>query len=135
MWIYTFLWLLHKLNQQKIANFRKKSTYWQNTVLCGRSIHLWYTSHSWYTSHVVGPSICGILPILFVLTLASDRAVLYGHVAFSILTLSSKKQQSSFLKRFPVYKKFVSKLKYWKRSKFPVIITYKHADLSIGALF
>ena len=34
--------------------------------------------------------------ILFVLTLASGRAVLYGNVSFPILVLSTKKQYSSF---------------------------------------
>ena len=36
------------------------------------------------------------LPILFVVTLASGKVVLYGDVAFSILVLSIKKQYSSF---------------------------------------
>ena len=36
--------------------------------------------------------------ILFVLTLASGRAVLYGNVSFPILVLSTKKQYSSFCK-------------------------------------
>ena len=46
-----------------------------------------------------------VLPILFVLTLASDRAVLYEIVAFSILLLSTKKRYSSFLKRVCVFQK------------------------------
>ena len=36
---------------------------------------------------------------LFVLTLASDRADLYGNVAFLSLVLSIKKRYSSFLKK------------------------------------
>ena len=63
-------------------------------------------------------------PILLALTLASDRAVLYENVEFLILVLSTKK----------TFRKFVSELKYWKRSKFPVIVT-KHADFSNGGLF
>ena len=35
----------------------------------------------------------------------SDRAVLYGNVAFSILLLSTKKQYSSFLKKVLVFQK------------------------------
>ena len=48
-------------------------------VLCDRSIYV--------------PS------ILFVLTLPSDVAVLYGNVAFSILLFSAKKLCSSFLRK------------------------------------
>ena len=48
-------------------------------VLCDRSIYV--------------PS------ILFVLTLPSDVAVLYGNVVLSILLLSAKKRYSSFLKK------------------------------------
>ena len=48
---------------------------------------------------------CYVFPILFILTLASDRAVLYGNVAFSILVLSSKKNYSSLLKRVCVFQK------------------------------
>ena len=40
-----------------------------------------------------------MLPILFVLTLASDRAVLYGNVAFSILVLSTWKTKLQFLQK------------------------------------
>ena len=56
-----------------------ESSYWQISVLCDRSIY--------------------VLSILFVLTLPSDMAVLYGNVAFSILLLSAKKRNSSFLKK------------------------------------
>ena len=37
-----------------------------------------------------------VLSILFALTLASVRAVLYGNVALPILVLSAKKRYSSF---------------------------------------
>ena len=50
--------------------------------------------------------------ILFVLTLASDMAVLYGNDAFSILVRSTKKRYSSFLRKFSFSGKSVSKLKY-----------------------
>ena len=39
-----------------------------------------------------------VLPILFVLTMAFDRAVLHGNNVFSVLVMSSKKQYSSFFK-------------------------------------
>ena len=75
-----------------------------------------------------------VLTILFVLTLASDRAVLCGNVAFSILVLSTKKGYFSFLRRVCVFQKICLNVKYWKRLKFPVIFTKKHANLSKGAL-
>ena len=37
-----------------------------------------------------------VLPILFVLTLVSDRAVLYENDAFSFVVLSTKKRYSRF---------------------------------------
>ena len=49
-----------------------------------------------------------VLPILFVLTLASDRAVLYGNVAFSVLVLSTEKRYSSFLKKVFVFEKIIT---------------------------
>ena len=52
-----------------------------------------------------------VLPILFVLTLASDRAVLYRNVALSILVLSTKKQHSNFLEKFFVFLKICCKVK------------------------
>ena len=57
------------------------------------------------------------LPNLFVLTLASDRAVLYGNVAFSILVLSTKKWYSSFLKRVCVSYKICFKANVMKTFK------------------
>ena len=53
------------------TNFSKaQSSYWQNSVFC--DLHF-------------------VLLILFVLTLASERAVLYQNVSHSILVLSTKK--------------------------------------------
>ena len=40
-----------------------------------------------------------VLTILFVLIVASDRAILHGNDAFSILVLSTKKLYSSFFKK------------------------------------
>ena len=51
-----------------------------------------------------------VFTILFVLTLVSEIAVLNENNAFSILALSSKKQYSSFLKKFSFSREFVSKL-------------------------
>ena len=69
-------------------------------------------------------------PILFVLTLASDRAVLYGNVVFSILVLSNKKPYSSF---FFFFQKTCFKVKALKKISSDCLI--KHADLSNGWLF
>ena len=72
-------------------------------------------------------------PILFISISASGRAVLYRNDAFLISVLSTKRRYSNFLKNVFILRKFVSKLKYWKRSKFPVV--EKNADLSDGGLF
>ena len=60
----------------------------------------------WYADFVVA--------ILFLLTLASDRAVLNGNGVFSILVVSSKKQYSSFLKKILVFQKICLKVKVLK---------------------
>ena len=46
---------------------------------------------------------------LFVLTLASDRAVLNENDVFSTLVVSTKKKYSSFLKNVFVFQKICSK--------------------------
>ena len=58
-----------------------------------------------------------VLSILFVLTLASDKTVLYGNVAFSILVFSAKKEYSSFLKKVFVFQKICFKVKVFKTFK------------------
>ena len=63
-----------------------------------------------------------VLTMLFVLTLAPDMTVLYGNYVF-------------FWERFSFFRKSVSKLKYWNLSKFPLIVTWHHANLSKGGLF
>ena len=68
------------LNWNKI--FKKQSSYWQNSILCD--------------------SIC--------LYIGSDIAVLYGNGPFSILVLSTKKWNSSFLKTVFVLQKICLKL-------------------------
>ena len=57
---------------------------------------------SWYVYFV--------LPILFVLTLSSDWAVLYGNIAFSISVLSIKNRCSSFLKKVFLLQKIFYKV-------------------------
>ena len=58
-----------------------------------------------------------VLPILFVLTLVFDKAVLYGNVAFSIIIISSKKRYSSVLKKILVFQKTCFKFKVMKTLK------------------
>ena len=45
------------------------------------------------------------LPILFVLTLAFDRAILYGNIALSIIAFSNIQYYYSFLKKILVFQK------------------------------
>ena len=78
-----------------------KQNFWKNEIVTGK------------TPFFVIGLFC--TPILVVLTLASDRAVLYGNVVFSILVLSNKKRYSNF------FKKTCFKVKALK--KFPVIVT------------
>ena len=58
-----------------------------------------------------------VLTFLFVLTLASDTAVLYGNDAFSILVLLTKKWYSSFLKKVFTLQKICFKVKVLKTFK------------------
>ena len=55
--------------------------------------------------------------ILFVLTLASEMAVLCRNIAFSILLLSTKNRYSSFLKKLFVFQKVCFKVKVSKTFK------------------
>ena len=73
IWIWTFGWLLHQINFLYEAVKLKQSSYWQNPVLC-------------------------------------DRSISYFQL---------KNGTSIFWKKLSFLRKFVSKLKYWKRSKFP----------------
>ena len=61
-----------------------------------------------------------VLPILFVVTFASDKENLYEDIAFSILVLSTMKR--FFLKKVFIFQKICFKVKYWKRSKVTVIV-------------
>ena len=78
---------------------------------------------------VIGPfcSRHSVLFYLFVLILASDRAVLNGSYVFSILVVSTKKRYSSFLKLVFVFEKIWIKVNALK--------TFKTSDLSNGGLF
>ena len=99
-------WYIKSTLYTRLLNWSKifeKINYscWQNSVLCDRCI-LYSPFHMlWH----------------------SDRAVLYGNVAFSFLVLSTKQSIPVFWKRFLFFRKFVSKLKYWKRSKFLLTVT------------
>ena len=53
---------------------------------------------------VTGKTLLFVLPILFVLILASEKAVLCRNIAFSIFVISSKKRYSSSLKVFAFQK-------------------------------
>ena len=110
VWIWTFGWLASQINilydiLKLKHNFRK------NKVVTGKTL-LFVIGPFWTPSSI------------YLTSMVSDRAVLYKNVALSILVLSTKKRYSSFFwKGFTFFRRFVSKLKYWKRSKFPVIVT------------
>ena len=76
---------------------------------------------------VIGPF---LLTNLFVLTLASDMAVLYGNDAFPIFELLTRKRCLG--KRILFFRKSVSNLRYWKRSIFPLIVTWNHMPQTEG---
>ena len=54
---------------------------------------------------------------------------------FKAQCLQLKNSTPVFPTRFMFSGNFISKLKYRKRSEFPVIVKWKHADLSNGGLF
>ena len=64
------------------------------------------------------------MPILFVITLASERAVLYRYVTLSFFVLLTAIGTPVFWKRFSFFQKFVSKFV----SKFQVIVTSTNAN-------
>ena len=71
----------------------------------------------------------------FPLTLAANMAVLYKNHGLSVLVFSTRKRHSTFWKKFLCRRRSVSKLKYWKRSKGPSIMSLKHTDFSNRKLF
>ena len=102
VWIWTFGWLIHQINS--LYEILKLRFFFRNTkVVTGKT--------PFFT---IGP-FCN--PILFVLTLASGRTVLYGNVTFSILVLSTKKPYSNFLKKVFVFEKIGFKVKVSKTLK------------------
>ena len=58
-----------------------------------------------------------------------------GNDVFSILWFQLKNGAPVFWERFLSSRKFVSKLKYWKRLKLSLIVTWKPADLSNRGIF
>ena len=58
-----------------------------------------------------------VVTILFILTLASDMAVLNGNDKFSIFLLSTKKPSSSFMRKVFVFQKICFKIKVLKTFK------------------
>ena len=118
VWIWTFEKLIHKINSlQEVLileqNFQNKKV-GTGKKLCS----LWYIHFA--------------LPILFVLTLSSDRAVLCGNVVFLILVLSTKRQYSSFLKKVFVFQKISFKVLVLRTFKISSDSHIKNVDLFNG---
>ena len=100
--IWTFGWLLHQINSiyevpKLKQNFRKRK------VVTGK------------TPFFVIGQFC--TPIPFILTLASDKAVLQGNVMLSIVVLLTKKWSSSFLKSVCIFQKIYFKVEVLKSLK------------------
>ena len=58
--------------------------------------------------------------LFFVLTLASEMAILYGNDAFSILLVSAKKRYSYFEKKVFIFQKIAFKVKVLKTLKISI---------------
>ena len=96
-----------KQNFQKKITCRKKKTcrkIFEKKKITGKTTRFFVIFHF-------------LLPILFVLTLTSDRAVLYGIVALSISVLSTKKWSSGFVNGICVFQKICFKVKVLKMFK------------------
>ena len=79
---------------------------------------------------VIGPS---LFPSHYVLSSASDRVVLYGNIAFSVLVLATRKRYSSFLEKVFVFEKIGFKVKVMKTFKISSVShKKKHVDLYRG---
>ena len=100
MHIWTFGWLVHQINSLYKA-LKLKQNYGKNKVVAGRHSVLHF-----------------VLPFRFLLTLASDRAVLYGNITLPILVLSAKRLCSSFLEKVCIFQKICLKVE--------VLQTLKH---------
>ena len=104
------IWVVGTSRQLFIGGLKLKQQFHQKKVVTGKT-----------ASFVVGP-FC-TLQSIFVLTLTSGRALLYGNVTFSISVLSTEKRFSIFLEKVFVSKKLCFKVKVLKRSKFQMIFT------------
>ena len=112
VWICTFGWLVHRINSLYEV-LKLEQSFLKNKVVHGKSPFFVYVHF--------------VLPNLFALTLASDWAVLHENVAFSVWVLST------FLEKVFVFQKICFKVKVI--SKFPLVVTWKHADHWNGGLF
>ena len=65
-----------------------------------RNMDIWVVVHQINFLFELSTFLHFVLPVLFVLTLASDMVVFYGNNVFSILVVSTKKQFFSFRKTF-----------------------------------
>ena len=111
MW--TFWWLVHQIISLYEV-LKLKQDFRKNKAVAGKT-----------PFYVIGP-FC--TPHSILLTLASDRTVLYGIDAFSFLVVSTKKQYSSFLKNVFVLQKVwfnVKVLKTFKISSYCYIKTFR----------
>ena len=72
---------------------------------------------------VIGP-FCFLILFLFTLGSEWQGSLVWKCCIFNLSIFNYKKGTAVFRKRFLFSRKFVSKLKYWKRSNFPVTVTY-----------
>ena len=109
VWVWTFGLWVHQINSLfEVLKLKKRL--------------LFFTGKT--PLFLMGPfCTAGIHFFLFVLRLASDRAVLYVDVIFLILVLSTKKLYSSFLKTVWFFQKFFFKVRALKTFRFRVIVT------------
>ena len=116
IWVVGTSNLLFLTGSKTGTNFPKKqSSYWKNSTLCDKSILQlpFYLSSNW------------------LLIEQFWMEMMY----FQSQRFQLKNGTPVFSKKFPFFRKFLSKLKYWKRLKLSLIVTWKHADLSNGGLF
>ena len=110
----------------RFKDTQRKMTLKSNFSTCGKyeNVHLgnWYIKPTLYNRSLHRCWVGFVLPILFVLTMTFNRAVLYGNYAISILVLSTKNRHSSFFKKVLVFQKICYKNTTLKNSKFPVIV-------------
>ena len=100
--IWTFESLLHQINSFEEA-LKLKQIFQKNKAVTGKT--------------PIFVKVHFVFAILFVLTLASHRAVLNGNDVFSILVISTKKRYSSLLKKVFVFQKICSKFNVLKTFK------------------